>query len=392
MNKYDVGLVSMWYGINYGSILTAFALYKTIESLGYKTLMINKPKELWNDVFYDNTTIANVFARKYFLPSRIRNYYEENYELNEICKQFVVGCDTLWHYPLVRSAYKFFFLDFVHAEKNKISYASSFGAGLNAPQNIKIDIAKSIHRLNYVSVREKKAVEFLQKELETEAVQVLDPVFLLDNKVYSDLSAEKDAQLQDKEYIFAYILDPSPQKLKIANELACRKDRNVKLVLDPMNYSKIKQKLDGEMEKYEKIQIQEKLTVERWLYLIEKSSETITDSYHGLCFSLIFNKNFLCMINRLRGADRFTSIMELLDIKDGIIQVEENNSENDYEVPEQNWELVKTKLQKLKHKSIDWLSASLKNKNHLQTSPIEEFKDLRKRIEKIELYIRSNNA
>ncbi len=34
--KRKVGIVGYWYATNYGSVVTYYALYKTIERLGYK--------------------------------------------------------------------------------------------------------------------------------------------------------------------------------------------------------------------------------------------------------------------------------------------------------------------------------------------------------------------
>ena len=42
-----------------------------------------------------------------------------------------------------------------------------------------------------------------------------------------------------------------------------------------------------------------------FLYLIKHADLVITDSFHGACFSVIFEKNFATMINNKRGNTRF---------------------------------------------------------------------------------------
>lgn len=37
-NMYDVGIIGFWYGMNYGSVLTYYALYKSVERLGLKPM------------------------------------------------------------------------------------------------------------------------------------------------------------------------------------------------------------------------------------------------------------------------------------------------------------------------------------------------------------------
>ena len=40
--KYDVGIMGLWYGCNYGSIMTYYALNNVVTSLGKSVLMLDK--------------------------------------------------------------------------------------------------------------------------------------------------------------------------------------------------------------------------------------------------------------------------------------------------------------------------------------------------------------
>ena len=42
----------------------------------------------------------------------------------------------------------------------------------------------------------------------------------------------------------------------------------------------------------------------------------ITNSYHGVLFSIIFNKPFVTFLKSIRGNERFNTIMEVFGIKD----------------------------------------------------------------------------
>lgn len=44
--KYDVGIIGLWYGRNYGSMVTYYALHSVITDMGYSVLMINNPWEM----------------------------------------------------------------------------------------------------------------------------------------------------------------------------------------------------------------------------------------------------------------------------------------------------------------------------------------------------------
>ena len=48
----------------------------------------------------------------------------------------------------------------------------------------------------------------------------------------------------------------------------------------------------------------------------------VTDSFHGMVFSLLFNKPFICIGNNKRGNARFNSLCETLVLEDVIIPEE----------------------------------------------------------------------
>ena len=41
----DICIVGLWYGCNYGSMLTYYALHEIIKEMGYSILMIDNPLE-----------------------------------------------------------------------------------------------------------------------------------------------------------------------------------------------------------------------------------------------------------------------------------------------------------------------------------------------------------
>ena len=61
----------------------------------------------------------------------------------------------------------------------------------------------------------------------------------------------------------------------------------------------------------------------KWLKGIMDSKLTIVDSFHGMVFSIIFNKPFWVIGNVKRGMTLFTSLLEQLDLEDRLITVED---------------------------------------------------------------------
>jgi len=60
-----------------------------------------------------------------------------------------------------------------------------------------------------------------------------------------------------------------------------------------------------------------------WVTAFHDADFVITDSFHGMVFSILFNKQFIVIGNSLRGVSRFTSLLQLLDISNRL--VDENN-------------------------------------------------------------------
>ena len=67
--------------------------------------------------------------------------------------------------------------------------------------------------------------------------------------------------------------------------------------------------------------------IEEFLYLIRKSSALLTDSHHGACFAIIYQKMFYTIKNPRRGETRFESLFHLLGIENYLL--EEGNLCND---------------------------------------------------------------
>ena len=62
-----------------------------------------------------------------------------------------------------------------------------------------------------------------------------------------------------------------------------------------------------------------------WLKCFAKSKFVITDSFHGMCFALIFNKPFIVIANYGRGIERFESLLDMCNLNDRLIDINNLN-------------------------------------------------------------------
>lgn len=58
----------------------------------------------------------------------------------------------------------------------------------------------------------------------------------------------------------------------------------------------------------------------RWLAGFRDAEFVVTDSFHGVVFSIIFNKPFVAIMNRGRGGARFDSLLRMFGLEDRIIE------------------------------------------------------------------------
>jgi hypothetical protein len=78
-----------------------------------------------------------------------------------------------------------------------------------------------------------------------------------------------------------------------------------------------------------------------------------------MVFSIIFEKNFIAIINRNRGADRFISLLTQLDLMDRLVM--DGRTDRIETIVRQpiDFTRVKSKLDQLRKTSIDFLRTAL---------------------------------
>ena len=301
-NVTDVGIVGWWYSKNYGSVLTYYSLYTFLqEQLGLSVKAITYPG---NKKYLPNETATLLFAQKYFTYTD--NVDRNNmYELNNYFDSFIIGSDQLWRYK--NGFHNYFMLDFVHSSKRKIAIATSFGHDYcDFPSDVLVQVKKNAQRLDAISVREQTGVKLAKEYFGVDAECILDPVFLSDTKVYSEL-AEQAIYKTDGDFIFAYMLDPNVNKVSVLKYLCDKLKIKITSVTDAQFNPAGRRHELRECAVFE-------ATVEELLWHFQHAKFILTDSFHGTCFSILFNKPFISIPNVARGNARFNELLTKFDL------------------------------------------------------------------------------
>ncbi|EFJ9992709.1 polysaccharide pyruvyl transferase family protein [Escherichia coli] len=323
-----VGIVTLPLVSNYGGILQCLALNFVLRKLGYKVTLIDiKPRPP-----VIKGIILNILSRCPFqnIKGIREQYVKEKKNENTISKYInnrtgkitdssglekafnnldldavIVGSDQVWRYEYINNdMYAAYFLNFVKEKKcKKISYAASFGVDNWNHENKRSVTQKLLSQFDAISVREISGVQICNNEFAVKNVEhVLDPT-MLDLTFYDELlDGVNEKKEFDKKYLLKYVLDEKD----IAD--------NISLLINKKYGLSNEVNILGKGKNY---------SIEEWVLAFKKATYIVTDSFHGMVFSILFNKNFILIGNKSRGLSRFVSLLGKLDLLDRLFYPEE---------------------------------------------------------------------
>ncbi len=322
-DRYDIGLVGVMGNENIGSILTYYGLYHTLTEMGYSVLPIERPLDSPLKV----SDKAKAFSKKW-MPAYAQfvqyDTLDDMRELNSKCSQFVVGSDQIFLAGMSRKRNHCYFLQWADDSKNKIGYASSFGGpGARGTAEYYHWLRYFLNRFSFLSCREDDGVTLVNNELklDREAQWCIDPVFLCDPKKYIRL-ANAFKRERKKPFIGSYILIPRPAINDLLKKTHAQlPDCDVEVIGSKEMISKASvQKQQKALAGYKHF---DSFPVGHTLEIIKNCEFFVTDSFHGVCFSIIFKKNFLVVPRDFQ--DRFHSLLDRIGLSDRIIKGDHSN-------------------------------------------------------------------
>tara|TARA_R110001583_G_scaffold26095_1_gene94221 strand:+ start:6012 stop:7133 length:1122 start_codon:yes stop_codon:yes gene_type:complete len=360
---------------NYGGMLQAYAMLKTLKKLGHEpelllvpSINLSKKARLkkfikkhflsylssrWRDNSQKTIIEKNTkyFIEKYITPKT--NPISTKQHFSKITKNnynaYLVGSDQVWRAKVYRYI-DYAFFGFVKSDEPILmSYAASFGVDtwdFNEEQTSRFK--KQIQRFKGVAVREDSGVALCKEYFNTDAVHVLDPTMLLDPDDYREI-IEQENEPNHSGSLLTYILDLNEDKQSIIDRASKELDfKPFKVNLKPKE----------EMNTLEDMVYP---TVTAWLKGFDNAEYVITDSFHGCAFAILFNKPFIAYGNKARGMARFNSLLKMFGLQDRLVASKEEASiEKIKEIID--WNSVNSKLLEYRNISQNFLVETLKSK------------------------------
>ena len=332
--KTKLAIQTLKLSTNYGGILQAFALQYFLEKRGSKVIhlrMYEIPKPIilrlkliahtlryrkLRKAVRSADNVFSTFINKYLkLAPHVSSLAEwRNYIQRENFNAVVVGSDQVWRLDYINAFVEGYFLDFVKGNTKKIAYAASLGNDSFDPDRI-LAINKMLQDFDAISLRELSGVHLFADKLNIKAEHVVDPTLLLRQNEYIDLFALEKKSEGKK--LFCYVLDKAAFKFEIINKVKSELDLSLTFVYGA----------EVTKENYKDKDLSTKVPVEQWLQNFYNAEFVITDSFHGMIFSIIFNKPFLVISNEHRGVARFTSLLDLVNLRERLVFNKDNFDE-----------------------------------------------------------------
>ncbi len=381
-----IGLCLAYKGVNYGMLLQAYATQRVIENLGYDTEIIDytrigyknirftpwlfvyfvseiikKNKSKRNKPILDEIHKLNIDERK-----KVSNEFIERCLLNRVkCNGIaelkkhtienyngvLVGSDQIW--PPDAAFGNFTTLRFAPDNMNKISYATSLGVS-KYPYYCWSSAANFWKRMNHISVREEQGKKIIQTICDVPVEVVVDPTYLLSKQKWEELVPIK--HIMKEKYILCYFLGNTMEHKKLARDFADKCGIKLVSILSTESVSSIDISYADEV-----------ITgkgPEDFINLIRDAEYVMTDSFHGLAFSVINNKQFYVFYRTKIGSknsrnSRIDNILKMWGLESRLVFNE--NSVNDFDTSLIDYNLVNKKIMMERQKSMDYLVNALED-------------------------------
>lgn len=320
----NTAIITFNQAINFGAVLQMYALQNVlINKIGVNAKVINyispilsrtykkvdkitflNPKILYNTIFNNGYIKFNIAGFKKFNEENIiftDNVYtskEELKELNNEFQYFITGSDQVFN-PYCSGFDDNYFLNFIDRNNYKASYAASIGLQ-NIPEELELYYREMLTDFKNISIREKSGAKELNRIICNRISVNIDPTLLLVDKQWKKL--EKPLFVPTP-YILIYAISEDKKMLKFARKIAKKKKCKILYINDRL------------LKPYGMISLRN-INPAEWLFLFRNAEAIVTNSFHGIAFSINYKKIFypFYLNKNIKVNSRIKDLLELLKL------------------------------------------------------------------------------
>lgn len=366
-----IGIVS--YNINcnftnYGSALLAWALSRAVEreskgkikpvlvdycpNAHLESDVLNPTKCMWDK---DDATRKNI---EMLLPQIHENYlkFEDFYtnqfhrtkkkydysNFNDIVSDehldgFICGSDTIFCIDEFKGFDDGFYANYPCMKSSTcVSYAASFGDSHFTEADYET-LNDRLGNFSAISLRESEMLQYVKDHSKVRVEQVIDPTLLLDAEDYSEITAD---EVEDEPYLLLYSRRYNKEMEEFAEELAKRKGlKIIEISIRACNSGRHDLRYEA--------------GVEEFLSLVKHAECVVTNSFHGIIFSVQFRRPFHCF-SREQGDSKIAELLNLFGLQGRMVRNGQPNVDDDIDYT-QVWKRIK----EARSRSLEFLGYEL---------------------------------
>ena len=275
-----------WETVNFGAVLTAYALNKGLRDMGFDVRNIDFRTDLPRVLRKPPNAKFDEFRRRYIPMTQRIERAGALKSLNARFGSFVVGSDQVWNPNLTGWFRDAYFLLFADPEKRLVSAAASFGVD-PVREYGRGPLKKLMGAFDAVGVREASAGEALAS-IGVNAQVVADPVFLLRREDWLELAGSAESASGK---VVWYAVNGYGRK-GIGEYIASHA---------------------GSLEQGV-VRLDSATGVTGWVGAVASASLVLTDSFHCACFAMIFGRPFAVLVSKGPKSARVRNLLEGLGL------------------------------------------------------------------------------
>lgn len=382
MAKKKLGILTFHTANNFGAVWQAYALKKLCEDLGYDVYFIrysgfdipihNKPiKKFINSTNKKAslfTLIRSMISYKwdYKKESLFSEFRKQYMKSTVLCKSledieklkfdvYIAGSDQIWNYKITNNQLDLaFFLD-IKGNSTKLIYAAS---SHDVPFSYEMEkkFKSILNETNAViTIREKSLANYASSLTKKYYPVVLDPTLVIGRNAFEKFETDFKER---KPYILLYQIDANPDSDIAVKALEKRFKKKVYTLTVPRIGDMHGRRGD--------------IGPEKFLEYIKNAEFIVTNSFHGIALSILFEKDFFVYENS-GVMSRIDDLLNKLEIKNRkVTMVRDINPQNNIDYS--NIKKILQKEQQVSYKIlVDALNGNYKNKKQ-ENSNIEKKK------------------
>ena len=323
-----ISLVTLHRVFNYGSVLQTYATQEIFKRLGHDVEVVdyiteqrtNKrlflgspkaPKSLKRMAYIFLKSFSVIIKKKTFGGFLKKNcnltskkYITADQLINDPPKAdiYVTGSDQVWNSKYNEGVDRGFFLEYCPEDKKAIAFVSSFGKD-KLDDSEKEITRKYLKKYSAISVREDSATEIIS-DLGFDSTWLIDPTLQIDKSDWLKIASKR--LIKEKYLILMLLYNEDNDATKYARAIADAK--GLKLV-----------KLSWESHKPRSVdKLMSHRSPQDFLSLFYHADFVVTNSFHGLAFSINFNKQFV-IVPRNEFNSRIESLLRLAKLENRLV-------------------------------------------------------------------------